>query len=146
MTPDELAEHRMLETLRQRISDPRGLIFGGPPLSHAEYLAYVSQYDALKARIDQREAERERLRLEEERTAVERTKVLTAREVEHRKLDIEEDRVRVEKAQVLLKAIEIAAERGADPNHLLAAVTGLGQHLLPEAKLNLPALPGSKDV
>lgn len=136
---EEDAELRMMEHFHQRISDPEGWVFG-QKLTQAEYTSYVQQYEALKARVDAREAEKRRLAVEEERVRLEGARLLNEREVEHRRLDIEEERVKIEKANVLLKAISIAAEKGADPNKLLETIQGLGQHLLPGSELRLPAL------
>ena len=96
------------------------------------------------------EAERKRAETEAE---VERKRAETEAEVARRRVGVEEDRLRldalqaseqlkldtlsvverlkIEKAEVLVKALQVAVDGGVDPNHLLAAIQGLGDRLLP---------------
>ena len=116
-TPEQRAENEeraMLDKLSAlaRGVDPVYLL----PISHSEMLEAQKRYFDLKASIDQRKLAKAQLD--------------QSYEIEHRKLDIEAERVNVQKAEVMVRALEVAANSGVNPEILLGAIRELGANLL----------------
>jgi hypothetical protein len=98
------------------------------PISMTEMMDAQKQYHELKNQIDQRRIQREKISQE---VQIETMRQETQRELEHRRLDIEEERVKIQKAEVIVRALEVAAKQGVDPQALLGAIRELGTNLLP---------------
>jgi predicted PP-loop superfamily ATPase len=102
----------------------------GRPVSRQEQLAAYEKLTEMRTRREnQRLAE---LKMSNERS-VEAEKIAAQRELEHRRLDMEEERLKIQKAEVVVKALEVAAQGGADAAALLDAVRGLSLAMLPES-------------
>lgn len=106
----------------------------------ADALLTGAQADAERRRSETyAEVERRRVAVEENRLkldalqAAERLKLDTY--VATERLRIEErlggERLQIEKAEVMVKALQVAATAGVDPERLLEAVMGFGDKLLP---------------
>ena len=97
------------------------------PISSADMLAAQRQYQEAKNLADQRRIQREKIAQE---VQIEQMRQETQRELEHRRLDIEEEKVKIQKAEVIVRALEVAAHQGVDPQALLGAIRELGANLL----------------
>lgn len=86
------------------------------PVSHTEAMAAQKQYFELKNQVEQRQ--------------MQQTKLDQDFHIEQRRLDIEAERVNVQKAEVIVKALEVAANAGIDPQQLFGAIQQLGSNLL----------------
>ena len=102
------------------------------PVSSAESLAAQKQYFEIKNQLEQRQ--------------LNQSKLDNDFQIEQRRLDIEADRVNVQKAEVIVKALEVAANAGIDPQQLFGAIQQLGSNLLSgPAMTSVPVLAEKKN-
>jgi hypothetical protein len=139
MTPEEKKKQAELRRMQEEEATERDMLMklstlarGFDPItltqvSTSEMMAAQKQYQDFKHQADQRRYAREKLQHEAE---LELQRLDTQKELEHRRLDIEADRVSVQKAEVIVKALEVAAQHGVNPEHLLGAIRDLGANLL----------------
>jgi len=139
MTPEEKKKQLELRRLQEEEATERDMLLklstlarGFDPVtlnqvSTTDMMAAQKQYQDFKHQADQRRFAREKLSHE---ANLEGLKLDTQKELEHRRLDIEAERVSVQKAEVIVRALEVAAQHGVDPNMLLSAIQDLGKNLL----------------